>query len=123
MQEKENFRIGSRKWSAEMPGDLKHVDLVVLAQELRSEGKVIYLSPNEFQIVWLLNRANGNFVTEAEITEFLYEDSDDDLPLSNVVASLVVRIRNKIRNEGLHLNVGFQRGFVYRLERIEEIKD
>lgn len=76
-------------------------------------GKSAYLTKSEFQVLWLLIRAQGNIITADEITEFLHEDDPDnqDLPLSNSIDVFVSRIRNKLNSiGGEHMRVVHQRG-------------
>ena len=74
---------------------------------LRREDRTIHIEENsakltsfEYQILWILVRAQGGMVSQSEIERFLYEErpEDEDLPLSNSVQQLVTRIRKKLES-------------------------
>ena len=58
----------------------------------------VKLTNAEYQVLWLLVRANGAIVSSGEIENFLYEDipEDKDIPLHNTVQVFLSRIRNKL---------------------------
>jgi two-component system OmpR family response regulator len=56
------------------------------------------LSPQQYQILWLLVRAQGAIINEQEIMDFLHEDcpDDKDLPLGNGITVQIARLRKKL---------------------------
>ena len=58
----------------------------------------IKLSPQAYQILWLLIRMKGGIVTREEILEFLHEDTleSKDLPVSNGEDVKILEIRNAL---------------------------
>ncbi len=83
------------------------------------ENKSVELTKSEYQILWLLVRANGNIVSSEEIENFLYEDISDDQdgPLHNIIPVFLTRIRKKLDplTEG-KVKIGTFRGVGYFLE-------
>lgn len=73
--------------------DSKNFKAKIDEQELK-------LTKAEFQILWMLVRAQGGYVNEEEILNFLHEQDDEnkDLPLSNVTQVQISRLRTKIEH-------------------------
>lgn len=85
--------------------------------------KEIKLTPTEYQILWILVRAQGGVVSEAEIESFLHEHKpeDRDLPLTNAIASNVTRVRRKLEEfEGENMTIGNVKELGYFLELKKE---
>lgn len=83
---------------------------------------VVKLTPYEFQVLWLIIRTQKTVIAPAEIYYFLYEDSEDDIPLSNTVEVMVVRIRAKLKKVSDEVLINIDRGFGYRIERMSDCK-
>ena len=64
------------------------ISLNVLTRSVRGASGVIRLTVTEFQILWLLVRGQGTIITRDEVSYFLYEESEDDIPLCNSVEVL-----------------------------------
>ncbi|HEY0010414.1 MAG TPA: winged helix-turn-helix domain-containing protein [Candidatus Paceibacterota bacterium] len=77
------------------------------------------LTKSEYQVLWLLVRAQGNSITEGEIFGFLYEDYPDhkDLPLSNTTVVFINKLRHKLQEltDG-KVVIQNQHGFGYYLQ-------
>lgn len=77
------------------------------------------LSKSEYQILWILVRAQGNIITETEFSDFLYEDLPDsmDLPLSDTVKVFMTKVRRKLeRIMGTEIQISTEHGMGYRLQ-------
>ena len=77
------------------------------------------LSPFEYQILWILVRAQGRPVTKPEIENFLYENIPDhkDLPLSNSLEVYMTRLRKILKSAGGDdLQISNDKGYGYFLE-------
>ena len=63
------------------------------------------LTPKEYQVLWLLVRGQGAVITPDEMMYFLYEETDEDLPLGNSIQVFITRARKKIGlvSERVHL--------------------
>ncbi len=82
------------------------------------EGEHIHLTPKEYQILWLLNSREGQFVTEDEMRQFLYDDEEVDAPLGNVVEAVVSRLRKKLSTvEHNGVKITNEQRLGYKLER------
>ena len=75
----------------------------------------VRLTAFEFQILWLLVRGQGGIITRDEIAYFLYEEDDNDLPLSNSVHAMICRIRRKLVKLSADFSVEIVRSLGYRL--------
>lgn len=84
-------------------------------REVVSQKGRVGLSIGEFQCLWLLVRAQGNIITSDELSYFLYEDSDGDLPLTNVSQVFIGRVRKKLEKIGSTISIETIHGFGYRL--------
>lgn len=99
-------------------GNLK-MDIRNQSIENTQTGVTERLTKNEYQILWTLLRAQGNIITEAEISNFLYEDLPDnkDLPLSNTISVFITKLRNKLQKVvGSHIQIANEHGMGFRLE-------
>jgi DNA-binding response OmpR family regulator len=77
------------------------IRLDLLSQTLQVEGSdsVERLTPYEYQMLWVLVRAQGGIVTKSEISDFTLADfpDDADLPTGNGFEVRLRRIREKLR--------------------------
>lgn len=71
------------------------LDLNTRSLRVAGSDKSESLDPSEYQILWLLVRANGNRITEQEIMDFIYEE-DKNYPDSNILNQRILRIRKKL---------------------------
>jgi DNA-binding response OmpR family regulator len=86
------------------PGELREpsygsINLDLESKTLSGEKEQnIHLSEKEYQILWLLVRAQGGMISRFEIETFIYEDlpDDKDITLSNTVEVFMFRIRKKL---------------------------
>lgn len=83
-----------------------------------SSSKII-LPCFEFQIFWLLMRSQGGIITRDEFVYFLYEESDDDIPLCNTVEVFVVRLRKKLPAVTNRVFIHTFRGIGYQLLNVD----
>ena len=58
----------------------------------------VQLVPQEYQVLWLLVRAQGNLVSETDIRRFLFDDDEKEDPMSNVVAKRTQTARAKLKS-------------------------
>ena len=68
-------------------------------RRLNDDRDFITLTPQQYQILWLLMRAQGAFVSESRIAEFLDESipDDKDIPISKArISAPLTNIRNKL---------------------------
>lgn len=74
------------------------LDLLSKTLQLNGSDRVKKLSDQEYQILWMLVRAQGNIITQSEMEDFLYAERPDseDLPMGNTVAVQILRIREKL---------------------------
>lgn len=93
------------------------VSLCLVQRQLVGVGGQKPLTPMEFQIMWLLTRAQGGYVTRDEIMYFLYDDEERDLPLFNSVEVMVGRIRRKLAAVSEGVKIWTFRSFGYQLLR------
>jgi len=84
--------------------------------------EVEVLTPVEYQVLWLLVRAQGGVISDADVMRFTYEDSNQDLPLSNGTAVLIGRIKKKLQLvAGDTVMIETVRGLGYRLVTKESL--
>lgn len=79
----------------------------------------IHLTPSEYQVLWLLNSRAGDYVSEDQIRQFIYDDEDVDAPLSETIDVFITRLRNKLNREG-NPNISIGRRYAelgWKLER------
>lgn len=112
----ENLSIGSPNWKEQKSTGLEKLEMNPKTQEVYFNGTSVSLTPMEFQVLWLLNRANGGIVSEAELSEFIYDDPQADLPVGNTITVFLSRVREKI--EGCGFQITTVRGLGYKLEKI-----
>ena len=77
-------------------------------QELMSasSGKAVRLEPLEYQVLWLLMRAQGEEVPIDEIEEFLYrERTDEHRPDSNIITVTVGKLRRVLEVVGAPFHI------------------
>jgi DNA-binding response OmpR family regulator len=92
------------------------VFLDVNSKTLVGGGVEIALSRYEFSILWLLVRAQGGFVNRDVISYFLYDDSDEDMPLSNTVEVFLCRLRKKLVEVSRQVRIINFRSYGFGLE-------
>ncbi|KND49373.1 MAG: hypothetical protein AB203_03185 [Parcubacteria bacterium C7867-008] len=95
------------------------LDLDAREFSIAGAEKPIHLEPKEYQILWLLVRAQGNTLTEAEIVDFIYGDMSDvkDAPLSNTIPATITKVRNKLESvPGNRIEIRNKIGLGYSLE-------
>lgn len=76
------------------------------------------LTDGEYQILWLLVRAQGRCISSEEILEFMSHNwpEDKDVPISNGVSVLIGRLREKmLRLTQNKINIQTSKGFGYYL--------
>ena len=91
------------------------VSLCLAQRQLSGQSEHRQLSPMEFQIMWLLTRAQGGYVSRDEIMYFLYEHQERDLPLYNTVEVMVGRLRRKLNAVSEEVKIWTFRSFGYQL--------
>ncbi len=81
-------------------------------------GHTEYLTDTEYQVLWLLVRAQGNLIEYSDIVTFLYGDNESkDIPLSNGYEVFVSRLRSKLEYvAGNALEIENVYGLGYRLK-------
>lgn len=63
------------------------------------KGKSIRLTPKEYQILWLLIRANGSLLSTIEMGDFLYDESlevENHVNVENVLSGFIKNLREKL---------------------------
>jgi DNA-binding response OmpR family regulator len=105
-------KIGAGHITDPIYGDLK---LCLRDKALRGNIGQRNVSSMEFQIMWLLIRANGGLITHSEFVYFIYESDERDLPLSNSMEVLVSRVRKKLRSISQLVAIDTFRGVGYKL--------
>ena len=80
--------------------------------------KIEHLAPKEYQILWMLIGANGGFVTLTRILDFIYDNDEEDAPLSNVIEVYVSRVRKKIKKITERVKIEGRIRFGYRLREV-----
>lgn len=73
--------------------DLTHKTLRMVGSESTEP-----IDSYEYQVLWLLIRAQGNRVSEGEMVSFLYDDRKEDIPLSDTIRVYIWRLRKKLLN-------------------------
>jgi|GEM_PF-7107014 DNA-binding response OmpR family regulator len=107
--------IGSPKWKEGKSVGIERMDMNSKTLDVHFNGRSEHLTKKEFQVLWLLNRANGGLVDRGEIEQFLYEDADKDSPLSNTIEAFISRVRKKIEGSGFVITNMDELG--YKLEK------
>ena len=74
------------------------MDLASQSIQNTETGQSVRLAPREYQIVWMLVRAQGERVKIGEMDDFIYRDLPDekDLPLTNTNMVSLGRARKKM---------------------------
>lgn len=83
-------------------------------------GEQVHLSPSEYQVLWMLARADGEIVLSSHLEEFLndrYTD-EEDLPLRASLGTFIVRLGGKLKSlfQG-SVEIESVRGLGYRLSK------
>jgi DNA-binding response OmpR family regulator len=62
-------------------------------------GESQHLTDQEYQVLWMLVRAQGAMLSKIEMEGFLYEDisEEKDLPLTNGLEVILKSLRSKLR--------------------------
>jgi two-component system OmpR family response regulator len=70
------------------------LEIDTVARSVRRGGRVIRLTPREFELLWLLASHQGRVLSRSTILEHLYDGESDDH--GNVVDVFIRYLRNKI---------------------------
>lgn len=73
------------------------IRLDLASRTLAMGDAAVLLSPTEYQIVWMLVRAQGNSITDAEFYNFLKDADGTAEPKNNSIEVYIVRIRRKLQ--------------------------
>jgi DNA-binding response OmpR family regulator len=73
------------------------------------------LSPMEYQIIWLLVRAQGGCVTYDEMVYFIYDERMKDIPLANTIQVFICRLRKKLSSISQMVVIETFRSYGYNL--------
>lgn len=108
-------KIGDSQESRSRYGDLS---LDTRTRSVRGARGAAKLTPTEYQILWLLVRGQGTIISRDEFSYFLYEESDNDIPLCNTVEVFIVRLRKKLRDITPTVIISTFKGIGYQLSTL-----
>lgn len=91
------------------------IRLIPGLRSVTTEGRSVQLSPIEYQVLWMLTRAQGGPLNDAQMREFIYDDPSIDAPLGNVVLEKIASIRKKLESIDSKVIIINERGFGYKL--------
>jgi two-component system OmpR family response regulator len=89
------------------------IELDLLKREVRRDGQLIDLQPQEFKLLEYLMRSDGRIVTKTMLLEHVWGFHFD--PQTTVVETHMSRLRAKLDRGQVHSAIVTQRGVGYRL--------
>lgn len=89
------------------------VEIRPASREVRVAGRIVHLTPREYNLLELLAREAGTVLSREEIWERVYEFASD--AMSNVVDVYVGYLRRKLDSPGEPSHIETVRGHGYRL--------
>lgn len=91
------------------------IELDLASHSVRSGDRSERLAPMEYQILWMLVRAQGGIVSEAEIREFVYDDPEIDAPQGDALSPRLAPLRKKLAKVDDTIAIESMKGIGYRL--------
>ncbi|MBU1755222.1 winged helix-turn-helix domain-containing protein [Patescibacteria group bacterium] len=92
------------------------LDLTTKTISIEGSTKQAALTSNEYQILWMLVRAQGDVISESDIIEFMYDDPNKDIPLYNPAEVFLHRLRKKLADITDQVTIETHRGHGYYLK-------
>lgn len=108
------LKIASREDSSSRFKDI-YIHFFAHEKNLRGQLGSTHLTAHECMMLWLLIRGQGCVITRDEMVYFIYDDSEDDIPLGNSTEVVMARVRKKLAQVSNRVIIETVRGMGYRL--------
>lgn len=91
------------------------IELDLESRSVRSDSGSEHLTPKEYQILWMLVRAQGGTVSDTEMREFIYDDPEIGTPHADVTSARLAPLRKKLAHVSDTVSIESMKGVGYRL--------